>query len=193
MKSLGAAIDFDSLRHLSLTNFSLEKDYELLTSTLRIEQLQSLKLCECEKQSDFLEALARSDRGVNLRSFEIVQTRNGSHHDHTLVPIKMFLKSFTGLEDLCISVKEWYSTGESFLDSIRHHQKTLKRLVYHLRAIDENHESPKHNCWIDYSVPWEHELGSFLSTMKLDYVVFSLYPLTLVYICSFLSIIWLPC
>jgi hypothetical protein len=118
LKSPGAALDFDSLQHLSLTEFSLEPDYGLLTSTLRIEQLQSLRLCECEKQLDFLKALARSDRGVNLRSFETFHTQNVPHYNHTLVPIKIFLKSFTGLEDLCISVKEWYCTGESFLDSI---------------------------------------------------------------------------
>lgn len=129
---------FGALRHLCLSRLSVET---LLASTFQMGQLQSLKLRDCFKQLELLERLSRSKRAVNLRSFEIVHTDIVPHYDHTLVPIKHFLNSFTGIEKLCISLEEWYSTGENFLDSIHHHEKTLKRLMYHMRAKDENRRS----------------------------------------------------
>jgi hypothetical protein len=65
---------FGALLHLCLSRFSLEPDYELLLSTLQIKQLQSLRLRECAKKLEFLEALTRSNRAINLWSFEIVHT-----------------------------------------------------------------------------------------------------------------------
>lgn len=102
---------FGALRHLCLSQFSLDPDYELLLSTLQIEQLQSLRLRECTKQLDFLEALTHSNRAINLRSFEIVHTAAQPHWDYTLGPLKNFLNSFTGLEELCwVSVTTHDST-----------------------------------------------------------------------------------
>lgn len=120
------------LRHLSLFNILLGS-YEELMSAINLHQLQSLKLLVCVYGSNILWGMSSSGKRINLRSFEwvsgdILEIYRGVRH------ISEFLKSFEGLEELYLSTSP---SALSLNDIISQHRATMKRLVFHMRGLNE--------------------------------------------------------
>lgn len=122
------------LRHLSLSNILLDS-YDKLMSAINLHQLQSLKLLDCVNGSILLSGMSSSEKRTNLRSFEWVSGNVfESYRPHVLRHISEFLKSFEGLEELYLSTS---STTLSLNDIMSQHRATMKRLVFHIRALNE--------------------------------------------------------
>lgn len=115
------------LRHLSLFGIYLNP-YDQMMLAINFHQLQSLKLVHCLDTSELLSGMSSSGKRINLRSFEWVSDDVPASH------ISEFLKSFEGLEELYISTPR---SSLSLNDMIFPHRATMKRLVFHVRAIDD--------------------------------------------------------
>ncbi|TRX92264.1 hypothetical protein FHL15_006879 [Xylaria flabelliformis] len=119
------------LKQLSLNAFPLDSP-ERLVEFLNVRQLQSLKLRLCPGWSSFLRTLYESGRGVNLKSFELKNSIDLTD-DFEEYDISDFLNSFTGLEELYLSVVD---PSSPFLlwKAALHHSSSLRRMVYQVRT-----------------------------------------------------------
>jgi hypothetical protein len=177
-------IKYYSLKNLCLSYISLGSGYKFLTSALRLNQLQSLKLRNCERTPQLLKSLASSNQDLKLKSFEMVYD-NGilDKRNEISGPLILFLESFEGLEELYISMKTVVTPMMLFLKSILHHKQTLKRLVHHEREEenredddDEDDDKEDETSMYDYPLPWTRLAGYFLRKMALECVGFVEFP-----------------
>jgi hypothetical protein len=110
----------DLLRHLSLCNVSLQSWKSDYVTPFQAEKLCSLKLDNCDYASSFL---LDTETLVNLRFFEAVY----DVYDYNIGTLEYFLTSFSGLEDLLLSLPDDCPFGVN----VAPHAATPKRLAYH--------------------------------------------------------------
>lgn len=120
---LGDAFHFNKLRHLSLTKVAR------MPTAFCIEQLQSLRLRDCDQTLEFLEGLTESYH-IKLRSFEVAIGEDAYlqtyYEDNKPHPIESFLLSFRGLEELSISVSNTFHPVNPITNPICHHPAVVK-------------------------------------------------------------------
>ena len=120
------------LTRLSLGALPLASPERVIES-LNIRHLQSLKLRSCPKWNLFLSTLYDSNQNVNLKTFQL---RVHAEVFPDLGPeyiISNFLKSFTGLEELGLSVPGPFDHPLLLWEAAVYHSSTLRRMVYQVR------------------------------------------------------------
>ncbi|KAI1327190.1 hypothetical protein F5Y16DRAFT_421045 [Xylariaceae sp. FL0255] len=128
------------LKRLSLGGLHLEGPEKIIES-LNFFQLQSLKIRSCFGWGHFLQTLSRQPKAVNLKKFAITALPSADiWEDHpenyTARIIADFLESFTGLEELAVSLEGWPRMAALISKAALHHSKSLRRMVFHLASTN---------------------------------------------------------
>lgn len=99
--------------------------------------LQSLTLRNCPNQLRLLHSLSTSHHPPQLKRFEacfdFLLYEPGEQQYSSVVA--RFLCSFRGLQDLYLRLSNFPESEFCIQDGIRHHQSTLKTLIYHERKL----------------------------------------------------------
>ena len=92
---------------------------------------------ECSNQVPFLRYLARADAEVRLLHFEVSSDYLCQERPDCDEPLMIidFLVSFRGLERLHLKFSNLWGTLPGVHQAIRHHQATLRSLIYHERQL----------------------------------------------------------
>jgi hypothetical protein len=127
-KNPNAGFTLTHLQHLSLSHISLRSNWGWIrmTSAFNLDNLQVLKLRNCDSVLEFLHNLVRFGHNLKLRSFELVYRQNQSHED-ALLP---FLLSLHGLEAYITEVPiDDISRKHITLVLLLSHKSSVKRLI----------------------------------------------------------------
>lgn len=175
------ATRFPALRHLTLSGISLSGSYTRMNLSFSLEELQSLRIRSCLDGLNLLFAMARARKAIKLRCLEVVYTeQSGDEVFNKVHPISKFLRSFKGLEELYISLRDWTPPFRDLHQSILHHKETLKRLVHHEREWDLNPNSERKEYICDRKTPWFRSIDDMVGRMWLECIGVTIPPLYLV-------------
>lgn len=175
------ATRFPALRHLTLSGISLSGAYNRMNLSFSLGGLHSLRIRDCYDGLDPLFGMARAHKAIKLRCLEIVYTEQRDDEAFNRVhPINKFLKSFKGLEELYISLRDWTPPIRDLHRSILHHRATLKRLVHHEREWDLNPNSERKEFLCDRKTPWSRSIDDMVGRMSLECIGVTIPPLYLV-------------
>jgi hypothetical protein len=108
---------------------------------LNMGSLTTLKLVNCHGCLTALHHLAQMNQDLSLKSFELVIDTLclGSHQvgpEEQTDSILIFLDSFSGLEDIFLTLSE--GDWNPIFEAISNHATTIKRLVIHERGHDKD-------------------------------------------------------
>lgn len=132
-----------SLRDLTLSAVSFRSVPKKLACAFNFSGLRSLKLRNCPCTRSLLEVLINPNQVIKLTSLELLLGEDEWDDPHAeMDPVKPFLESFEGLEELSLLIADPMGVEDDYWSPIFHHQRTLKKLVYHERAIDIDEDSP---------------------------------------------------
>lgn len=123
-----------SLRGLSLSGVSLEYGVDDIMYAFNFSHLRCLKLRDCWRTNDVLDALTKAKPPVQLVSFELVYSGYYAEQDN-LNPLRRFFLSFQGLESLFVFHAH---PARDVWCSFAHHSSSLQSLVYHHETPDDN-------------------------------------------------------
>ncbi|KAK2806171.1 hypothetical protein FQN50_005894 [Emmonsiellopsis sp. PD_5] len=118
----------------------LKVDFDLhglefeMAYAFNFEKLKKLSFWNCPRLSKFLDALVGSEFNLQLTFLEICGRLDNEGAIETN-PVTAFIKSFTGLESLCLFVDHRPSEVEKYVEAIVHHKDTLKSLVYDVQSL----------------------------------------------------------
>lgn len=180
---IGDSTIFAFVRHLYLCRVNLDGAYMKMTSAFCMQELRSLKLRHCYGAAQFLRMLKSLSPSLKLRSFELefnerARSRNRLWEEHFL---EAFLYSFQGLKELFISIQNPIYHKSVYFMPVFHHQRSLRRLVYHVREMDLNTSSSRHKQTRDSQLPWKRLVKRvWRGPMDLDCFAFSMSPYVLV-------------
>ncbi|KAJ5775836.1 uncharacterized protein N7511_000847 [Penicillium nucicola] len=133
---IGNLATLPALSTLSLSKVTLPPDissehHEIFWS------LRALTLRDCPNQLRLVQLLSRSQKPLQLThlefSFDYLLHESGEGRG--LSAIVRFLCSFRGLQHLHLKLSNFPASKSDIQDAIRHHQSTLKSLVYHERQL----------------------------------------------------------
>ncbi|KAJ5100801.1 hypothetical protein N7456_006853 [Penicillium angulare] len=101
-----------------------------------VPRLKSLALRDCVNSCDFLEALSRTPHQLQLRLFKFSSDDlvSGPGKTNDLSAVTAFLLSFRGLKHLYLKVSN-FARSHQIESALRHHDPTLKTLVYHEKQL----------------------------------------------------------
>ena len=173
---------FSTLRHLALSLLSFESISEGIIFTFNFSHLQSLKLWNCSGVFELLQSLTLPDCTSQLGLLELVANEFEEDTDDVIEVVERFLKTSNELEDLYLmfstlgSAEQFYRIAEG----ITAHQGSLRKLVFHLRAIDLDDDSPRFELNEDAFVNWSEGYMGLLSCSKLQYMAGAFIPASLV-------------
>ncbi|KAL2841287.1 hypothetical protein BJX68DRAFT_278660 [Aspergillus pseudodeflectus] len=109
--------------------------YSLLTS---LTLSRALTLRDCPNELHFLQLLARSSRPVSLQYFEISSDYlRESGERLAFIAIAEFCLSFQGLQYLYLKISNFPQFLPGLDNTIRHHQSTLRGLIFHEQCRDD--------------------------------------------------------
>ena len=139
----GKIKSFRSLKRLALSAFGFEDSARGISKAFIVPCLRVLKLHNCRGILIFLSTIVNAGAAalLKLKSLELIMKDHAVERDDGTMesPLTRFLQSFKGLEELylmlhsdIIGPDRWVSC---YWDSILHHSSTLKRLIYHERAL----------------------------------------------------------
>jgi hypothetical protein len=130
------SMSFSPLSALSLSKVTLPSELSLYGSMFR--SLRTLTLRDCSNQVQFLRWLAQSPASLQLEHFEacIDPLLFEPGEDCGFAALVEFLLSFQGLKGLHLKLSNFPTWGLALQDAIRHHRRTLKKLVYHERQLE---------------------------------------------------------
>lgn len=175
------ATRFPALRHLTLSGISLSGAYKRMNLSFSLEELHSLRIRGCFDGLNLLFAMARARKAIKLRCLEVVYTeQSGDEVFNRVHPINKFLRSFKGLKELYISLRDWTLPFRDLHQSILHHKETLKRLVHHEREWDLNPNSERKEYLCDRKTPWFRSIDDMVGRMWLECIGVTIPPLYLV-------------
>lgn len=116
-----------SLCALSLSGVSLEYGIGDIVKIFTVVNLKSLKLRDCWRTNQVLDLLSEARPPAQLVSFELIYSGHYAEQQNA-EPLKRFLWSFEGLENLFIL----HALSDATIGgSFSRHSSTLQRLVYH--------------------------------------------------------------
>ncbi|KAI9784369.1 MAG: hypothetical protein M1816_000893 [Peltula sp. TS41687] len=144
-----------ALRDLTLSALSFQSVPKKLACFFNFSALHSLKLRYCPCTRALLEVLTGAKEGIKLTSLELILFEDewDDLEDVAMDPVKPFLESFEGLEDLSLVIVDPMGVEDDYWSPIFHHQRTLKRFVYHERAIDIEEDSATFELLRDMEFP----------------------------------------
>ncbi|KXG45117.1 uncharacterized protein PGRI_096040 [Penicillium griseofulvum] len=125
-----------TLSTLALSKVTLPPDLSSENSSIFCS-LRALTLRDCPNQLCLLQLLSRSQKPLQLEHFEtsfdflLHETGEG----RSLSSVVRFLRSFRGLQHLHLRLSNFPASESRIQDAIKHHQTTLKSLVYHERQL----------------------------------------------------------
>jgi hypothetical protein len=119
---------FPALQKLTLFGVPLECGIEDIVSAFTMSQLQFLKLQDCLDTNQMLRFLASFPHSLRLTSFELNFTGHFIEQ-YDITPLKEFLLSFQGLEDLFILYPREWDPQTEYWSAVSHHKSTLRRVV----------------------------------------------------------------
>lgn len=129
---------FPKLRLLSLSQVPLGKAMARVTD---FSTLSSLTLRQCPDWHEFLEEVLKLKQPIHLRSLE-TQTTLGDSARLGELALRDLLTSFKGLQELYISEAGALDTIELWQRVAIHHRASLRKFVYHQRAVNVDEDSP---------------------------------------------------
>lgn len=130
------SMSFSPLSALSLSKVTLPSELSLYGFMFR--SLRTLTLRDCSNQVHLLRWLAQSPASLQLEHFEacIDPLIFEPGEDCGFAALVEFLLSFQGLKSLHLKLSNFPTWGLALQDAIRHHRRTLKKLVYHERQLE---------------------------------------------------------
>ena len=130
------------LKHLTLCHLRLQPAETFLFRSIDLTILHSLQLHSCSAEAPFLRTLAAGihHSGSQLKIFTLVSNRYERDYAarKTLEAVHSFLTSFTGLEELRLSL--WSDDMAGLDQSLEGHRETLKKL--HLAHAGMRYDLP---------------------------------------------------
>ncbi|KAJ5855206.1 hypothetical protein N7455_009154 [Penicillium solitum] len=125
-----------TLSSLALSRVTLPPNLSSENSSIFCS-LRALTLRDCPNQLRLLQLLSRSQNPLQLEHFEtsldllLHEPGDGC----SLSAVVRFLRSFRGLQHLHLRLSNFPASESRIQDAIKHHQTTLKSLVYHERQL----------------------------------------------------------
>jgi hypothetical protein len=125
-----------ALSTLSLSKVTLPLDISSGHNAI-FYSLRSLTLRDCPNQLHLVQLLSWSQKPLRLTHFEFSfdYLLHEPGEGNSLSAVVRFLCSFRGLQHLHLRLSNFPSSKSHIQDTIRHHQTTLKSLVYHERQL----------------------------------------------------------
>lgn len=135
------AINFASLKQLSLSMLPFDMHQEEIFSALNMVNLRALQLWNCPHTLELMAAIVASGRTMALTQLEIVIDAMNHHKQNAQrllcdQTVASFLESFHGLQDLYLSLpgpNQW----STLVQAMQAHEPTLRRLVTHQTVEDD--------------------------------------------------------
>lgn len=113
-----------------------------MITALNFPQLLSLRLRNCLGMNQVFTALAQSSLRLQLTRFEVNFT-GAFVEQEDIMPLVMFLRSFSGLRDLFVLCRPLREQANDFWLSVDHHRSTLQRFVYQQSTLYESRNDPE--------------------------------------------------
>lgn len=123
-----------SLSCLTLSKVCLPDASQVSASSI-FGGLKTLRLFDCNRSCEFLEALSRLQHQLRLRVFEFCCDNLALDANQTnLSPVAAFLLSFQGLHHLYLKLAN-FAHSHQIEAVIQHHSQTLEALLYHEKQL----------------------------------------------------------
>jgi hypothetical protein len=132
---------FRSLRKLALSFVSFKHGIEDMMTALNFPQLFSLRLRDCLGMNQAFMALTQSSP-LQLTCLEVNFTGAYVEQDD-IMPLIMFLRSFSGLQDLFVLCRPLQEQAQDFWLSVDHHRSTLHRFIYQQSTLYGSRSDPE--------------------------------------------------
>ncbi|OGE46739.1 hypothetical protein PENARI_c124G04245, partial [Penicillium arizonense] len=133
---IGNLTALPALSTLSLSKVTLPPDISSERDAI-FYSLRALTLRDCPNQLRLVQLLSRSQKPLRLTHFEFSfdYLLHEPGEGRSLSAVVRFLCSFRGLQHLYLRLSNFPASKSHIQDAIRHHQSTLKSLVYHERQL----------------------------------------------------------
>ncbi|KAJ5230957.1 hypothetical protein N7489_011665 [Penicillium chrysogenum] len=133
---IGNLTALPALSTLSLSKVTLPPDLSSEHDAI-FYSLRALTLRDCPNQLRLVQLLSRSQKPLRLMHFEFSfdYLLHEPSEGRSLSAVVRFLSSFRGLQHLHLRLSNFPASKSHIRDAIRHHQSTLKGLVYHKRQL----------------------------------------------------------
>ncbi|KAJ5230968.1 hypothetical protein N7489_011676 [Penicillium chrysogenum] len=133
---IGNRTALPALSTLSLSKVTLPPDISSEHDAI-FYSLRALTLRDCPNQLRLVQLLSRSQKPLRLTHFEFSfdYLLHEPGEGRSLSAVVRFLSSFRGLQHLHLRLSNFPASKSHIRDAIRHHQSTLKSLVYHERQL----------------------------------------------------------
>ncbi len=141
VEQTSASLQYPALTTLSLSGLDITSYAQGLACTTRAPSLRSITLRRCPGWDSFLHFLVDPESELTLDSLEIYQPVHCHGPDDADVVVREFLNSARGLQNVYMSVPGPCDTKSLWRTIAARYSSTLRRFVYHVRAVELDDES----------------------------------------------------
>jgi hypothetical protein len=174
-----------TLSSLALSRVTLPPNLSSENSSIFCS-LRALTLRDCPNQLRLLQLLSRSQNPLQLEHFEtsldllLHEPGDGC----SLSAVVRFLRSFRGLQHLHLRLSNFPASESRIQDAIKHHQTTLKSLVYHERQLAPIGEDGLFEDDRDVSPVWIANLSTIVDLGQVTALALCARPSAAVSLCQ---------
>ncbi|KAJ5500669.1 hypothetical protein N7453_009720 [Penicillium expansum] len=166
--AVGKPTAVPTLSSLALSRVTLPLNLSSENSSIFCS-LRALTLRDCPNQLRLLQLLSRSQKPLQLQHFEtsLDFLLHESGDGRSLSAVVRFLRSFRGLQHLHLRLSNFPASESRIQDAIKHHQTTLKSLVYHERQLAPIDEDSLFEDDRDVSPVWIANLSTIVDLSQM--------------------------
>lgn len=136
-----ASLQYPALTTFSLSGLDITSYAQGLACATRAPSLRSITLRRCSGWDSFLHFFVDPESELTLDSLEIYQPVHFHDPVDADVVVREFLNSARGLQNVYVSVPGPCDTKSLWRTIAARYSSTLRRFVYHVRAVDPDDES----------------------------------------------------